>query len=247
MTSAPYFLCSDAALFKLNMGESVTAPAEIQSHLKAQRIKSGEIVNFMSGKGHLLQARCADERTFRFSVLAIEVQDAPTPCIELCVAPPLGDALWETLGGAVQLGVSGVHFVASEHCQLSSRSKDPPWERALRVVKAACEQSGLARTPEVSNSWNSLDALLESSDFEFVFADEALATRGGVVGIVGGNFIPYGRLIRLFIGPEGGWSAGERQKLGARSLSLGLGPLVMRVPTATIAAMQSLKLLCATT
>jgi 16S rRNA (uracil1498-N3)-methyltransferase len=46
------------------------------------------------------------------------------------------------------------------------------------------------------------------------------------------------------IGPEGGWSEAERKEImqHPRVVALGLGPQILKVPTACVAALYQLKL-----
>ncbi len=109
-------------------------------------------------------------------------------------------------------------------------------DRMRANVIEAAEQCGILRIPEVLEparleavlrDWNALKPL--------VFCDEG-AGRSDPIATLGG--LPR-QGVGLLIGPEGGFSSGERDALLAHPFTerLSLGPRIMRADTAAVAAL----------
>lgn len=120
-------------------------------------------------------------------------------------------------------------------------------ERALRrqahwqaLVRAACEQCGRNRVPEVAaprdlSAW--LAQLPDASDDELRLL---LSPRADVAFDALPATPPRGR-VTLVIGPEAGFSPKEEGEIVAAGFSaLGLGPRVLRTETAGIAVLAAL-------
>jgi 16S rRNA (uracil1498-N3)-methyltransferase len=214
----------------------------LTQHLKALRLEKGERADFMDGQGRWAECVCEGSKPWSFRVEGLRSQAALTPRIELCLAPPKKDALWESLAQATEMGASSVRFVESEHSQHRKQDREALIDRARRVADAACEQSHRAWRLEIADDWLSLESALALPGTQIV-ADEGLAEHGGL-GFT--KPIDAARLLapeglRLFIGPEGGWSQAERTLLLSKATALGLGAQVLRVPTAVVAALHHLK------
>ena len=104
---------------------------------------------------------------------------------------------------------------------------------------------GLVAVPEVASAI-SLDRLLDSWDElapgrRIIFCDEAAEPGGALATLEAAA--PAGPLAVL-IGPEGGFSPRERERLLARedTIALSLGPRIMRADTAAIAALGAVQL-----
>ena len=99
----------------------------------------------------------------------------------------------------------------------------------------AAEQCGGTYVPEVAEPVK-LDALLADWDpaRQLMFCDESLA--GGSSALSG---VVAGQPWAILIGPEGGFSEGERKRLRALPFAhpVSLGPRILRADTAAVAAM----------
>ncbi|MDJ0821843.1 MAG: 16S rRNA (uracil(1498)-N(3))-methyltransferase [Paracoccaceae bacterium] len=98
----------------------------------------------------------------------------------------------------------------------------------------AAEQCGGTYVPEVAGL-QKLSAVLADWPVErqLMFCDEALS--GGTVGLENGSKGPWA----ILIGPEGGFSDAERQRLRAmpQAYPTALGPRILRADTAAVAAL----------
>ena len=99
----------------------------------------------------------------------------------------------------------------------------------------AAEQCGGTYVPEVPDI-QKFDRLLSGWDISrrIMFCDEALVTEK-TTALVGDDAGPWA----IFIGPEGGFSDRERDKLRGMEVatSISLGPRILRADTAAVAAM----------
>lgn len=98
----------------------------------------------------------------------------------------------------------------------------------------AAEQCGGTFVPEVADL-QKLDRLLADwpGDRQLMFCDEALVGAGETLGQAGGG------KWAILIGPEGGFSDAERDRLRALPFAhaVSLGPRILRADTAAVAAM----------
>ncbi len=95
---------------------------------------------------------------------------------------------------------------------------------------------------ELSTQWSSLETMLQKKNVLHVVADEGLAGNDEIGFFNGAPQIDATTPIFLYIGPEGGWSDRERQLFDNVALKLGLGSLVLRVPTACVASIHFLRI-----
>jgi 16S rRNA (uracil1498-N3)-methyltransferase len=109
-------------------------------------------------------------------------------------------------------------------------------ERMRANVIEAAEQCGILRVPEVDPP-ASLDAALKGWDAirKLIYCDEQEASGSPVETL--GRMEPGP--VAVLIGPEGGFTDGERNRLLAQPfvVPLSLGPRIMRADTAAVAVL----------
>ena len=131
---------------------------------------------------------------------------------------------------AAELGASRILPVQTDHTNSERIRQDRLQAHAVE----AAEQCGGTFVPPVDDL-QPLARLLDGWDSarRILWADEALA---GPAATLSG--LPRGPWAVL-IGPEGGWSASERQRLRAAPFvtPLSLGPRILRADTAAVAAL----------
>jgi 16S rRNA (uracil1498-N3)-methyltransferase len=100
----------------------------------------------------------------------------------------------------------------------------------------AAEQCGGTFVPEVSDL-HRLDRMLADwpEARQVMFCDEGLAGQAAALS----RDLPRGDPWAILIGPEGGFSEGERARLAAlpQAHAISLGPRILRADTAAVAAM----------
>ncbi len=156
----------------------------------------------------------------------------PAPRLTLVVASLKSDRLEWALQKAVELGVDEFRVALSRHAV--KIPGDSTARRLALVAEAACQQSGRCRLPELAVG-EPLDAslahVLRAGARILVLHPEPPATllREAV-------FAPA-EPVACFIGPEGGFSAAEVERLGASAgaAAVRLDGNILRAETAAVA------------
>lgn len=189
------------------------------------------VIDGPRGKGRIVAIRdAAIELAFTWTVL-------PTPpdAITLLIGLPRPQTARDILRDATTLGVSAIHFVATEKTEPSYAHstlwRDGEWRRH---VLAGTEQAFATTTPEVTATHSLAPALallapdttrlaLDNYEASHALADERPARE---------------RSLALALGPERGWGPRDREQLRAAGFTLvHLGTRVLRLETAVIAAL----------
>jgi 16S rRNA (uracil1498-N3)-methyltransferase len=134
---------------------------------------------------------------------------------------------------AVEMGANLLQPVITQHTQVTRVNT----ERMRANVVEAAEQCGiltLARVNEPIPFARGLEAL--GADRLLIFCDEDAAVKDPIAALSGSS---KHRGVALLIGPEGGFTEGEREALLTRQnvLRLSLGPRILRADTAAVAAL----------
>jgi 16S rRNA (uracil1498-N3)-methyltransferase len=196
-------------------------------HFRARRAAVGERLRLVDGHGG---ARWGE-------VLRVERDAAwvrpggtapaqdPELRLELLVAPPRPERAAWLVEKAAELGVGAVRFVESERGPRDYGAAT--LVRLRRVAAAALEQAQGARLLEVTGVHGRDELAALASPFP---ARWALDVEGGVAPAP-----PPREGAILAVGPEGGWSDAERERLAALGFApLSLGPRTLRVETAAV-------------
>ncbi len=231
----PTVLIEGAALERDGVVE-VTGDA-YRHFFRARRFCVGERVRVTDGLGAARFGRI--DRVERD--VAVIVLDDDAPDLEADLRLTLAAAVirperasW-VVEKCTELGVARFAWFCSERSQRELRPK--ALERLRRVARAALEQSGRSRLPEVStSSWD--DLLVAVAEGSAVLLDLERPEQGtpplGLAGEIADD-LQSGPAPLLLLGPEGGFTTAERQQLleaGARALWL--GPRVLRAETAAV-------------
>lgn len=200
------------------------------------RLKRGDRLVAFNGRG---RERHATVRTLsrRSTELTLEGDLGALPesslAITLVQALPKAEAMDLIVQKATELGACAIVPVTAEFSvvKLDAERSARRLEHWRRIARSACEQSGRHAPPRIEAP-EPLAAWLEQS-------------HGGGVRLV---LEPRGRLrlaeiapapaeVTFVIGPEGGLSPGDLERIAAAGLApVTLGPRVLRVETAAIAA-----------
>ena len=210
-------------------GATVELSGDAYHHLfRVRRLASGEPLRLVDGLGNARWGRASAVGPGRATIELGAAAPANEPAleVELWVAPPRSRRAGWLVEKATEIGVSAIHFVATERAarEVSMQAV----ERLRRVAVSAVEQCHRARVPAISgpHPWQ---ACLERLDGP---ASRVLAPGGGA--LEAGSAASS---IALLVGPEGGWTATELSQLVDLGVaSVGLGPRVLRVETAAVVA-----------
>ena len=228
----------------LGEGLLVELPEHAGGHLvRVLRLREGDTCILFNGDGHDYDARITQigKRGVQAEVLGARRIDTESPLsITLLQGIARGEKMDLILQKATELGVTHFIPVHSDRSEVKLEGA-----RAIKrlahwrgVVASACEQSGRARIPQVSEPAPlvpaTADAVLPAARYYL----SPLAQHGI-------ETVPTpddGRLL-VAVGPEGGWSERDLQTLdNAGFKSLRLGPRILRTETAGLAAISVLQM-----
>ncbi len=191
------------------------------------------------GKSHL----CAIKEFTPFSlvaeILTENCNDTTLPVnIILFQGLPKGDKMELIIQKTVELGVSEIVPTEMKNCvvKIEDKKKESKRSRWRAISEAAAKQSKcnfVPRIGEISSFNNVLNRVKETDLFLVPYENEKgiLSTKECLTEI------KKGMTVGILIGPEGGFSADEIEKLksaGAKTISL--GKRILRTETAAITA-----------
>ncbi|MEI8249895.1 MAG: 16S rRNA (uracil(1498)-N(3))-methyltransferase [Synechococcus sp. ELA057] len=196
------------------------------------RLRAGDPVAVIDGRGGLWQARCGPGAWLEsFTPLATATENqAPRPWLTLALALPRREVelVWRM---ATELGIDGLQPLQADRCQPSERDPMPRWQS---VVREATEQSERLWLPQLlpacsARLWMQeplagLRLVATTRMAALPLLEEALAAAS-----------PRPDAITLAVGAEGGWSPEEEELAmasGWQLVSLGAG--ILRSSTAAV-------------
>jgi 16S rRNA (uracil1498-N3)-methyltransferase len=246
-----FFIDSSLAL---PAGTVFDVPAAVAQHMHVLRLRIGDTVTLFDGAGGERPARIEDmgKRNARVVLEEHDPREVEAPYrITLVQGIAGGDKMDWLLEKAVELGVAACQPLQTERSIVRLQGDRAARREAhwLALARAACEQCGRNRVPEIHpiQTWRDwLDHLRTQSQPQNVttIPTVLLSPRGTMpfttwIDAHQDTIRAHG--IQLLIGPEGGLSAQEEQQaidLGTTPLTL--GPRVLRTETAGLAALAAL-------
>ena len=224
----------------LEPGQRLALPEDAAAHLvRVLRLQPGDACVLFNGDGQDYPARIATigKRSVEAEVLSVHAVDNESPLrITLLQGIARGEKMDWILQKATELGVAAVRPVHSERSEVKLEG-DRAGKRVAHwrsVLVSACEQCGRARVPMLVAPLPLRDAVADLPPVPRFLLDPA-ATQA-IAGL------PAMQDCVLAVGPEGGWSARDRDALREAGFNgLRLGPRVLRTETAGIAAIAALQ------
>ncbi|MES2435592.1 MAG: 16S rRNA (uracil(1498)-N(3))-methyltransferase [Pseudomonadota bacterium] len=217
----------------LAMGQAVAVNADQAHYLfNVMRLARGAAVALFNGRDGEWRAEIA-EAGKRGGILICTDQTAPLrlpPDLWLAFAPIKKARTDFIVEKATELGAARIIPVQTRHTNAERIRQDRLQAHALE----AAEQCGATSVPEVSDL-TSLDKFVTTlpPDRKLLWCDEAMV---GQAPALSGT---RGEKWAILIGPEGGFSADEQQRLRAlpQIQPTALGPRILRADTAAVAAL----------
>lgn len=222
-------------------GEVFSLDAEESRYLsKVRRLRVGERFELLDGEGGRWPATIVElGRRVRVEPGPPLPPAGPLPDRVVLLGLPDPPAALEALTGASEMGATEIVVLRCAR----SQGRVPSPARVERVLRAAMRQCGRPSPPTLrglgSASPMSLDqALAHRPELPGLFAWASL--RDGADERALDDLVDAPGL-RLLVGPEGGLTPDEVEELRAAGFSaLGLGPWVLRTPTAVVAGLARL-------
>jgi 16S rRNA (uracil1498-N3)-methyltransferase len=218
-----------------SQGEILLDKDEAHHLTRVRRVPVGAQIVAFDGQGSAWVCRLTDagksHATLRTEQQIAEGGERNGPELCLAAAVPKGDRFDWIVEKATELGVDRLIPLTCERSVVEPRATK--LDRLRRAVVEACKQCGRNRLMEIDDLMP-LDTLLASlgpNDLG-LFADQ-----GGVAAATCFDAANLPARVIVGIGPEGGWT--ERERTSARNAgwrSIGLGPHILRIETAALAA-----------
>lgn len=211
----------------------VLEPDQARYLTSVMRRGVGDDVLVFNGADGEWRARLA-EAGKRGALLALVEQVRPQafgPDLDLVIALVKRTRLETIVEKAAELGARRVRLVITER----TNADHTRVERLQAIATEAAEQTGRLDVPEIVAPLKLEKMLADWSGRRLLFCDEA------------GDAAPASAALReaggaswaILIGPEGGFSAAERERLRALpyAVAASLGPRILRADTAAISAL----------
>ncbi len=208
----------------------VTLVGSEAHHLtRVRRVGAGELIILFDGRGGVFEGRVesVDRRQVEVAILnSIDPRPEPPVILSLATAVPKGDRFDWFVEKATELGVARIIPIRTERSVVDPRSSK--LDRLRNVVIEACKQSGRDRLLEIDDPIRWIDLIADVSPTEGYIAHPGGASM---------NFLARPDRVTLAIGPEGGFTDPEVDQAVALGWHrVGLGPNLLRIETAALAA-----------
>jgi 16S rRNA (uracil1498-N3)-methyltransferase len=198
------------------------------------RAKAGDELRVFNGRDGEWRALVAavGKRSVTLQLIDPARPQAQGPDLDLLIALVKRGPLETIVEKAVELGARRVRPVITERTNADHTRVD----RLRAIAVEAAEQTGRLDVPEVLEPVR-LDRLIDGWDGprRLMFCDEGGEARPALEALAGETAAPWA----VLVGPEGGFSPGERARLRALdyAVPVSLGPRILRADTAAIAAL----------
>lgn len=219
----------------LSAGISVETGRQ-HAHYLANVLRMREGADLLVFNGHdgewRAEITALGKKSVSLTVREMTRAQTPSPNLLYCFAPLKQGRLDYMVQKAVEMGAGVLQPVITQHTQVPRLGID----RLRANVVEAAEQCGILSVPQVREPAK-LDRLLAEweESRRLIYCDEDAP---------GNNPLPIvsdlaGQKLGLLVGPEGGFSDGERKILRALSYvaPIPLGPRILRADTAAVAAL----------
>lgn len=213
----------------------------------SKRLGAGDSVILFDGKGGVVEAVLGDERT-RDGALVVRVVGTVEASwqgrrIRLACALPKGDRLSTLVDMTTQLGVAGFAPLRCERSVVSET--DARTDRIRRIQVESCKQARWPWVPELETETTpqSLARRCADDGIALVVAHPGGEPAATIRAALDAGAAPREpRACAVCIGPEGGFTEREVDELRAAGGRLiDLGPSVLRIETAAVAALALLR------
>lgn len=223
--------------------EAVITGGDVNHIRNVLRMKPGEQIIVSDGRGtnRLCELTEIGERQVRARILPDRIADTELPVkVTLFQGLPKGDKMELIIQKCVELGVSRIVPLVCSRCVVRlDRKKEEARRRRWSVIsESAAKQSGRAVVPEIACVAGFEEAMKCLGEYDLALIpyedSEHLPGAGGMrlTRTLLSGLLP-GQSCAVFIGPEGGFSAGEIElAVSCGAWPVTLGKRILRTETA---------------
>ena len=201
------------------------------------RLAPGAIVGVFDGRGNEWRARVevAGREAVEVSLLEPVTAQRPTVDITLVQAVLKGEAMDNVVRDSTMIGIAALQPVLTARTTVKTSVTMAAPERWRRIALASAKQCGAARLPAISEVMT-FDAWLQSASVPaFILVEPSTAAAPMKMRQLAARPVPSHAT--LIVGPEGGWTADERDRAIAAGCSpLSIGPMTLRADAVALAA-----------
>lgn len=224
-----------------DIGEKISLKGDNFHHgAKVLRLKPGDEITVCDGKGKdysaLVEQISKDEIICEITDISSNGAESEVK-VTLFQGLPKGEKLSFICEKCVEAGVSQIVPVSLSRCvvRLKPSEFEKKKERFQKIVLSAAKQSGRGEIPTVGSLLTLDEVLAKKDEFDlFLFPYEMAEERSLKSALE--NFT--GKKIALIIGPEGGFSPEEAEKIEKSGIpSVSLGKRILRTETAGLCAL----------
>ncbi len=228
------FYCDDLSGDRITLSDDQAAHAR-----KSLRLSVGETVELYDGRGG--SAACEIVELSRQMVVDVrerEYVEPLLPVLDLAVAIPKGPRADALVDAVSQLGVDRLIPLITEYSVVEpGANKLTRYERIAAESAKQCRRAYLMTIDPLTK----LEAFFESDAYDRVILSDLQGLQTEEL-LDGSSMIHEARRVLLLVGPEGGWSARERERAAeAGWVSWRFGPNVLRVENAAAAGVAILR------
>lgn len=227
----------------LTPGQELTLPPDVaQQVTRVLRMRAGEEILLLDGSGWEypveLTGLASGHTTGRVGAGRL-VKTEPTIAVTLYAAPLKGDHYAYTLQKATEIGVAA--FVPTLTARtVANEASATKLERWRRIVREAAEQSGRGRLPSVAAPLPFAEACRRAAEAGPALIPWEEEAARGLRSTLTAWSVEQGvpARLRLFIGPEGGFTTQEIEIARASGIvPVTLGKRILRADTAAAVAL----------
>ncbi len=224
-------------------GDALTISGEDAKHIiKVLRMREGENITLCDGDGYDYDAKIisTDKAALDVKILSKEKNNTePEIEITLFQGLPKSGKMEYIIQKCTELGINKIIPCIMERCVVKLNSKEDIKKKTQRyqsIALAAAKQSERGIVPEVKDALT-FDEAIESFDgYDFCFVpyenEDGLTLRDILKNADGAKSIAF------IIGPEGGISDGEIEKIKEKNIpTVTLGRRILRTETASTAVL----------
>jgi 16S rRNA (uracil1498-N3)-methyltransferase len=211
--------------------------------LRVLRLRDDACVQLFNGDGYDYLATLFVDKNVVADIAGRQKIDSESPLqLKLAQAICRGEKMDLVIQKAVELGVMAIQplFTDRTEVKLDSERAERRLAHWRSVAWSACEQSGRAQVPAIAEPLDLLHWLSAMPPLAEAGCARLMLDPAGEHRI---RSLPSNtQQAILIVGPEGGLSDRDLQKLAARNfVGLNLGPRILRTETAGLAALAALQ------